>query len=119
MSATAQKATHTPGPWTVNGKTQGNLWRIDGCGEGAKVGFDMLMNPVALVKEKADADLIAAVPEMLAALQNIREHMVGMAAYFETCSTEIIVDNLETTIRTLHEKTARCEAAIRKARGEQ
>jgi hypothetical protein len=60
--------------------------------------------------------VVAAAPELLAALQNIHQHMIGMAAYFATCNTEVIIDNLETTIHTLHEKTNRAEAAIAKAR---
>ncbi len=64
----------TPGPWTVNGKVQGNLWRIDGCGEGAKVGIEMLMNPVALVKTREDAEFIATAPELLEVLEQLVDH---------------------------------------------
>jgi hypothetical protein len=65
----------TPGPWIVNGKARGDwcdLWRIDGCGAAAKVGVEFLMNPVALVKAKEDAETIAQVPEILSLLVAIR-----------------------------------------------
>ena len=64
-------------------------------------------------------DRETAAPEMLSALRNVHQHMLGMASYLATCSTEVIIDNLETTIRTLHEKLARAEAAIQKAQGGQ
>jgi len=63
----------TPGPWIVNGLTQANLWRIDGCGEGAKVGVEMLLNPVALVIRPEDAKFIAASPTMYAYIQKKAE----------------------------------------------
>jgi hypothetical protein len=65
MTVPTQEAMHTPGPWIVNGLTRTNMWRIDDCGENSKVGLEMLMNPLALVKERADAELIANLPALL------------------------------------------------------
>ena len=69
----------TQGPWVVNGKTyaehygdKSDFWRIDGCGDRAKVGVEFLRNPVALVRVKEDADVIAEVPEMLRLLEAAR-----------------------------------------------
>ncbi len=46
----------TPRPWHINGKTDVG-WRIDSLADD-KTGFEFLMNPVALVLEKEDAELI-------------------------------------------------------------
>ena len=54
--------------------------------------------------------------ELLEALQDAHTHLIGMAAYLATCSTDVIVENLETTIAALHNKAEKFEAAIAKAR---
>lgn len=46
----------TPRPWCINGKTEVG-WRIDSLADD-KTGFEFLMNPVAIVPEKEDAELI-------------------------------------------------------------
>ncbi len=48
----------TPRPWSINGKTQAG-WRIDSMvpSEGV-TGLDFMMNPVAIVPDKEDAELI-------------------------------------------------------------
>ena len=47
----------TSGPWGVNGKTAAG-WRIDSMNPRGKSGFEFIMNPVALVPKKEDAELI-------------------------------------------------------------
>ncbi|MBA7539595.1 hypothetical protein ES705_31875 [subsurface metagenome] len=47
---------HKP-PWTVNGQTHLGLWRIDSL-ISSHIGQGFLRQPVALVSEKSDADLI-------------------------------------------------------------
>jgi hypothetical protein len=55
--------------------------------------------------------------ELLKATESAHRHMVGLKAYLATCSTEVIVDNLETVIGGLRTKTEELESAIRKAEG--
>ena len=62
-------------------------------------------------------DRETAPAEMLSALQNVHQYLVGLAAYLATCDTQVIIGNLDTTIRGIYEKEKLCEAAIQKARG--
>jgi hypothetical protein len=56
--------------------------------------------------------------ELLAALQSACNHIIMLQAYLATCSTDVIVDNLESTIAGLRKQLEEAEAAIRKAKGE-
>lgn len=47
----------TPRPWAINGETPAG-WRIDSMDPQSKSGLDFLMNPVAIVPNKEDAELI-------------------------------------------------------------
>lgn len=42
-----------------NGRTSVG-WRLDDCGEGMKTGFDLLMNPFAIVPDDKNADAIVS-----------------------------------------------------------
>jgi hypothetical protein len=70
------------------------------------------------VATSVNAPLIHATPELLAALQSACNHMIMLQAYLATCSTDVIVDNLESTIAGLRKQLEEAEAAIRKAKGE-
>ena len=63
-------AQHSAGPWGINGKTHTG-WRIDALGENRVVGLDFLAHPVAFVSHLTDAHLIAAAPDLLAALKGL------------------------------------------------
>ena len=59
---------HTPGPWTYNRNTVSNEWRIIPTADGyASVGACWA---------EANARLIAAAPDMLAALVEMRDHFM-------------------------------------------
>ena len=53
--------------WVVNGRTLAG-WRIDRIADD-NVGLEMLRRPIAIVPDKACADMIAAVPEMLEVIE--------------------------------------------------
>jgi len=68
------KATHTPGPWIahgnfIKGTDAGNA--MDGYEYVAKVETEWLDSPVD--RKQANADLIAAAPDLLAALQRMAQ----------------------------------------------
>ena len=62
------------------------------------------------------AHLVATAPGLLEALRDARTHMLGLLSYLATCSTDVIVENLETTIAVLRKKVECCDTAIRKAK---
>jgi hypothetical protein len=55
--------------------------------------------------------------QLLTALQTAHREFVGLGAYLATCATNVIIDNLETTIASLRIRAEECETAIRKAKG--
>ena len=59
-----------------------------------------------------------AAPEMLKTLKALHQELVGLGAYLETCSADVIVDNLPTTVANLKQKAHQAETAIQKAKGE-
>ncbi len=44
-------------------------------------------------------------------LGTLHQHFVGLAAYLETCASDVIIDNLPTTIADLHQKQKMIEDA--------
>jgi hypothetical protein len=100
------KSAHTSGPWSL-GHPQSQVW-------GSK---NRILIAEVLTHED-DAHLIAAAPELLDALREVYDELVGLAAYFETCASEIILENLPNTITSLRRKKAMIAAAILKARAD-
>jgi hypothetical protein len=58
----------------------------------------------------------AANGEMLKMLEDLRTHLVGLAAYLETCAAEVVLDNLPGTIKHLQLKTALIEDLLLKVK---
>ena len=65
-------ATHTPGPWTVCKIAEGFRQIIGVTTDGGKNGFLIAIEP-ASEQDMADAHLIAAAPDLLAALKGIAQ----------------------------------------------
>ena len=42
-------------------------------------------------------------------LRELHNYLIGLAAYLATCATDVIIDNLETTIAGLHKKADELE----------
>jgi hypothetical protein len=63
---------HTPGPWTIEYETEGGEPYDDG------VRIDSLEGPVAFNVIDCSAPLIAAAPELLAALDSIRSSLMEL-----------------------------------------
>ena len=107
--------THTPGPWFVG-------FSPDIDGESGEYGPDVYDSEVGVFAVidgepetvaqpylEADACLIAAAPEMLAILEELRESSTCCGTY----------DLLDETTWASPDLADRIEAAIRKARGEE
>ena len=90
---------HTPGPWMA----QGN--RVMAAGE--QIGFINANPSCCTAEDWANARLIAAAPDLLAALQNARNVLAGIAS-----------GDLK-TVSADGPALAQCRAAIAKATGEQ
>lgn len=60
----------------------------------------------------ANANLMAKSPELAEALRASQQHMIGLKAYLATCATDVIIDNLETTIAGLREQIAAAEKLL-------
>jgi hypothetical protein len=97
-----KKTQHTPGPWKVfdsdvNTGKHRSIWRADGCGTAiAKIHGD----PRSARENTANANLIAAAPDLLAACE------MGLR---EFSTTDIFSENAE-ALDMMH-------AAIAKAKG--
>lgn len=95
------EAKHTPGPWTAWNRGIG--WEVhhsvddDGYGISVNDGFRETFS-------EADARLIAAAPDMLAALERVVEDLHGWAEYGSSASMHLYED---------------AKAAITKAKGAQ
>jgi hypothetical protein len=89
---------HTPGPWQIHGTWPDDV--VDATGSLVVSAYGDYESPVT----QANARLIAAAPELLAAL----EHMVAVANWSTTIQSEEQFDAM----------IASAEAAIRKAKGE-
>jgi hypothetical protein len=105
---------HTPGPWKVqeNADAYTHIVRsktnayICGCGQGSDG------------EDKANARLIAAAPELLEALNQVYDYLIGLHAYLLSCEKSVIVDNLESTSAFAYKQAELIYAAIHKAKGE-
>ena len=94
--------THTPGPWRRYKDKKGRVSKIEG--RGRRV---CTFQPSDLNAE-ANASLIAAAPEMLAILEELRESSTCCGTY----------DLLDETTWASPDLADRIESAIRKARDE-
>ena len=107
----------TPEPWMRNGQTVQGLWRIDGNTE--RVGFDFMVNPVALIPNDADADFIEAarsdLPAALEALEEAQAHLKTVRWVLEMDDPRLL-KALQTIERLLKERDG--YAAQSKRRGE-
>jgi hypothetical protein len=56
--------------------------------------------------------------QLLKELEDLHTFVLGHAAYLETCSTDVILENLPSTIAYLKHKKESIEATIHKAKGE-
>ncbi len=73
------RVTHTPGPWHVTGQSEGGRYITVKAEQGrtvARVPFNTEREVEAgQITDSADADLIAAAPDLLAALRRVMEAM--------------------------------------------
>jgi hypothetical protein len=116
----AKASSHTPGPWIAKEWTSHSRTTITTGYGHEKVVADCAPGPVSGyldTEAEANAQLIASAPDLLLALQSARMEFTGLAAYLETCSTEVIADNLPTVISNLNRKRELIETAILKAGG--
>jgi hypothetical protein len=119
MSAAIEKAKHTPGPWqAIDWQCHAPTTIIARIGHANVVVAECSGHGRHTDESLADARLIASAPEMLEALESVRNELIGLSAYLLTCDTTVIVKNLETTVASLERKNELVNAAIRKARGE-
>jgi hypothetical protein len=108
------KAKHTPGPWEASGFTVSTL---GGAHDDICECFEASTYTVAIPKLEAlaNAQLIAAAPELYQELRALCNYMVGLEAYLGTCSPRVIFDNLRDTVAYLKHTRESAEATIRKA----
>jgi hypothetical protein len=99
---------HTPGPWTINGKTHSG-WRIDSLGV-EREGADFINNPVGFATTVEDGRLMIAAPEMLEALRCIVSDSSGLLSAVDDEGHELT--------QPLRADLERARAAISKATGE-
>lgn len=105
---------HTPGPWTFSQQRGLRLFIVANDEAIAELPIEGKFNDTIF----ANARLMAAAPNMFDALHELNLHLTGLRCYLETCSTEVIIDNLETTIAALRAKADLAEAALKKVKGE-
>ena len=109
---------HTPGSWKAHPASSvvGALVSYGDISKGESVCAVLPQRDI--LETKANAFLIAAAPDLLKAAQSANRHMIGLKAYLATCATQVIIENLETTIAALRVQAEELEAAIRKAAGD-
>lgn len=105
-------AKHTPGPWHV---ARGLYGDEDGCTvwgpKGDEGGSPKVCNVDGVYSPEADARLIAAAPELLAALESASGYLLNAKIDLETGAPK------RTAIKTIEGGLARVRAAIVKAEG--
>jgi len=76
---------HTPGPWNYD-EYNGSLWITDDSGIGTIAQLIPEPNKGIWDEDKANARLIAAAPELLAALQSLIQYLPEEDIYYEDAS---------------------------------
>jgi len=110
---------HTPGPWkAIEWATNARTTVVSDARVGRIVVAECSGQGRHTNESLADAQLIAAAPELLDALQAAQQEFLGLSSYLETCEPVTIIENLDAVIASLKAKQAKAEAAIRKAKGE-
>ena len=71
--ATATQATHTPGPWTAEACFRYNPNTQRRVPDGFEIHGPEHQGVAGIVENESDASLLAAAPEMLAALQDLAQ----------------------------------------------
>ena len=52
------------------------------------------------------------IAELVAGLRQARNYFIGLSAYLATCNTDVIIENLETTIAALHREERKVESLL-------
>jgi hypothetical protein len=69
-------------------------------------------------EDEANAKLIAAAPELLAACEAAVDELIGLRSYLTTCDFGVIRENIDGLAYKMNDVRAKIEAAIRAAQGE-
>jgi hypothetical protein len=85
-------AQHTPGPWVLNSGVSSNVVLIDSNATNGAVG------EIVDCRNRADALLIAAAPDLLEALKYCRQKIAYMQAHGEWCWPEGAIENADAAI---------------------
>jgi hypothetical protein len=106
---------HTPGPWKVGG---GRYLPITAMvkGKSAQIGRAESFGQISDEECEANARLIAAAPELLKALEEAHNELIGLSCYLETCDAFVMVENLPSLISSARGKAGAADAALRKAK---
>ena len=67
------------------------------------------LDTFAAIIRKHQAQEIA---ELVAGLRQARNYFIGLSAYLATCNTDVIIENLETTIAALHREERKVESLL-------
>ena len=81
--------THTPGPWTVTGQSEGGRYitvKAANRRTVARVPFSVVTDetPLEEITDAADANLIAAAPDMLAELEAVAIRLENIGLDFDS-----------------------------------
>lgn len=91
---------HTPGPWTIGSRTAGGCWRVIDAPTWdafAKVVIKMTDDKADSEQGLANARLIAAAPDLLAALKRAREILPTLAEE-AGCSVNSYLDDIDAAV---------------------
>lgn len=108
MAGEAERARHTPGPWAVSeaATIDGNFMVVGGSG----ASFGLLAEVILDEEAEANARLIAAAPELLEALKDVRAWIMDPFTEEDAAS--------ETLHPAFRKALKRVSAAIAKAEGQ-
>lgn len=100
---------HTPGPWNITRKGYGYVdirtpHKTSAEPNGQHVATAYQGSSIDRKESEANARLIAAAPDLLAALQQMRRQ-------FDTYRRSLVIKDLDTRQRWAHEQAAACAAA--------